>query len=546
MRSKSNIFSVTAALLIIAAITVTAYLPGMSAGFYFDDEPNFSGAAAMHWEEFSMEALQRTLDEAWMPSRPIANISFAVTHLASGLDPAPYHWTNLIIHLAVGLALFWVLRLFQRFHTVDRDSQWVAALVEFIFLVHPLNIQAVTYVVQRMTSLSTLFLLLGFGSYLSARFSDVTAQRFKWLSLSFLFFLFSIGSKEIGILLLPLILLYEACFNSEKLFNWYRERTTPTTKYSIVIGIALAAGLLVVAAWFVLGDRIYWSETMPRRDFSGLERLLTQGRVQFFYLSLLLWPVPSRLNLDHNFTVSQSLLDPITTFLAATGWLLILLFALRNTRSRPTLAFPILAYLLLHSIESAPINLELVFEHRMYQPMTMLALLLVLNFDSLPKTYLRASYAALLAIGLLLSFTTYERNEVWSDPIDFLRDTAQKSPDKWRPQYNLGTELGRYGMLAEASWHLERAIRMKPNDSESHNQLANVYMKGNQQKAAEKHYRLAIEHNESNAEALYNLSMLLGSQRRYAEQKAMLEQFIMHAPPYLEKQKQWAIKYLNR
>jgi tetratricopeptide (TPR) repeat protein len=544
--SKSNTLPVTAALLVIAVITVTAYLPGMSAGFYFDDAPNFSEAGAMHWQELSLEALQRTLDEAWMPSRPVANISFAATHLASGLDPAPYHWTNLVIHLAVGLALFWVLRLFQRFHTADRGGQWVAALVVLVFLVHPLNTQAVTYVVQRMTSLSTLFLLLGFGCYLSARYSAVTAQRLAWLSLIFLFFFLSVGSKELGVLLLPLIILYEFCFNRARWLGWYREEATPVTKYSIAIGAALILILLAAAGWYVLEDRIYWSETMPRRDFSGLERLLTQGRVQFFYLSLLLWPAPSRLNLDHDFFVSQSLLDPITTLMAAMGWLLILLFALRNATSRPNLAFPILAYLLLHSIESAPINLELVFEHRMYMPMTMLALLLVLNTDSLPKTYLRPSYAALLTIGLLLSFATYQRNEVWSDPIDFLRDTAQKSPDKWRPQYNLGTELGRYGMLAEASLHLERAIRIKPNDSESHNQLANVYMRGNQQKAAERHYRLAIEHNESNAEALYNLSMLLGSQRRYAEQKAMLEKFIQHAPPYLDEQKRQAQEYLER
>jgi Tfp pilus assembly protein PilF len=71
-------------------------------------------------------------------------------------------------------------------------------------------------------------------------------------------------------------------------------------------------------------------------------------------------------------------------------------------------------------------------------------------------------------------------------------------------------------------------------------------MRGNQQKAAERHYRLAIEHNESNAEALYNLSMLLGSQRRYAEQKAMLEKFIQHAPPYLDEQKRQAQEYLER
>lgn len=545
MRGNPSKFLLLAALAAIVAITVVAYYPGMSAGFYFDDEPNFARAAAMKWTVFNWETLQGTLHEAWMPTRPVANVSLALTHLISGLDAAPYHWTNLVIHLLVGLSLFWVIRLLQHHHAGEQGGAWFALLIVFLFLVHPLNVQAVTYVVQRMTSLATLFFLLGLGCYLTGRYNENLKRQLAWFGLTTLLLLFSIGSKEVGYLLLPLLLLYEICFHRSEWRTLYLTRVSPMTRLVLISSAGMAMVALASVFWYLLDGHVSWLETMPHRDFSGFERILTQGRVQFFYLSLLLWPSPSRLNLDHDFLVSRTLFDPLTTAFALAGWLVILFVAILNIRSRPRLAFPVLAYLLLHSVESAPINLELVFEHRMYLPMTMLALLLALNLGPLTRRHFGRSFASLLVIGLLLATATHERNKVWGDPIAFLRDCAHKSPNKWRPQYNLGTNLGQRGMLVEAKTVLEQAIVIKPNDSETHNQLGNVYMKGKQQSAAEKQYRLAVEHNPKNAEALYNLSVVLSRQHRYAEQKEVLEQFILRAPPYLEKQKQWAINYLK-
>ena len=186
----------------IGIITVLAYYPGMSAGFYFDDEVNLLWIDAMQWTEFNIEILQRTLTEVTLPSRPVANISLAINHLFSALEAAPYHWTNLAIHLAVGFALFWVIRLFQRYHVKEKGGEWLALLAVLLFLVHPLNIQAVTYVVQRMTSMSALFFLLGVGSYIVGRTHVIASRRLAWFLLTAISFVLSIGSKEIGYLLL--------------------------------------------------------------------------------------------------------------------------------------------------------------------------------------------------------------------------------------------------------------------------------------------------------------------------------------------------------
>lgn len=545
-KQSSDTFIFLVAAVAVLALTVLAYGPGMSAGFYFDDLPNFARAPALQWTDLSVEALQRTLNEAWMPSRPVANVSLALTHLFAGTDPGPYHWTNLLLHVVAGLSLFWVIRLIQWQHTRQAGDRWLALLAVFLFLVHPLNIQAVTYVVQRMTSMATLFFLLGFGSYLAGRYRAEAGTRHRWFLLAGACCLLSIGCKEIGYLLPPLVLLFEYCLHKEDWRNWAGNRATHSVRRILISAAAVAVALFAAVIWYRYGGHLDWFSTMPRRDFSGYERVLTQARVQFFYLSLLLWPATSRLTLEHEFVVSRGLLDPVTTALALGGLLLIAIWALRNASSRPLLAFPPLAYFLLHSMESAPINLEIVFEHRMYLPMTMLMLGLATNLGSLANRYARGIYPALAVIGLVLATATYERNEVWREPLAFLRDTAQKSPGKWRPQYNLGSALGQQGMLVEARVALEKALRIRPDDSETHNQLANVFMRARQYRAAERHYRLAVEHDAENAEALYNLSMLLRSEGRFEEQRHFLEQFVRHAPPYLERQKQQAVRYLGR
>jgi len=546
MNRKLTGIELSALLLIVAAVTLLAYYPGMSAGFYFDDEPNLLEVTALHWNEASLALLQRALDEAFLPSRPVANVSMALNHVFAQLDPAPYHWTNLVIHLAVGLTLFWVIRLFQRHHSNAPHGQWIALLAVLLFLVHPLNVQAVTYMVQRMTLLATLFLLLGFGCYVTGRYCETAARCLGWFVLAALGFLLAVGSKELGLLLLPLLLLYELCFHRA---YWRDRHAALVARTGRLVLLAAGGALLLVVvsiAWHLFADSIYWSEIMPTREYSGRERVLTQGRVQFFYLSLLLWPSPSRLNLDHEFLLSRSLLEPTTTLLALTGLLLIVVLAARSIPVRPKLAFPVLAYFLLHSIESAPINLELVFEHRMYLPMTMLALALALNPGTFRSWTGVSRYAVLMAIAMLLAMFTYERNRTWSDPITLYRDAAQKSPNKFRPQYNLGTEMGKRGRLDMALGALEQALTIKPTSSEAHNQLANVYLVQGVQPAAERHYRLAIEYDPSNAEALFNLANLLFVQRRYTEQRIVLEQFVLHAPPYLEQQKQSALRDLGR
>jgi len=370
--------------------------------------------------------------------------------------------------------------------------------VTTIYLVHPLNIQAVTYVVQRMTSMAALFVLLSFGCYLLARRNRGTVAVLGF-SASALCWLLAMASKEIAIQLPLVLLLYEACFHRD-FWKVRLGRLSIATVFS-ARGIFVGAILILVSTYILKTynpeSHFHWYEQFPGRDFSGVERLLTQSRVQFFYLTLVLWASPSRLNIEHDFIVSQSLWQPWTTILAASGWIIALVVLLYFAKAKPRLAFPLLAYMTFHLLESGPINLEMVFEHRMYLPMAFLALFLN---SVLLSDFVNWKVAVLVVymLALPLAYATYERNKVWSNELEFLRDSAEKSPNNFRSWYNLGSRLGESGYFAEAEEVLQKALKLKPkkarpNHAWAHNQLGNVYKLTGRLTEAIEQYQLALK-----------------------------------------------------
>ena len=527
-------------ILVIVAGTVMAYLPGMGAGFYFDDEPNILEVPALHWSGWSFSGVRDVLVKAKDPRRFVANFSFALNHLIGGLQPAGYHWTNLVIHLAVGAGLFWVIFLYvTRAREDAARRQWAlvsSLLMTAVFLLHPLNIQAVTYVVQRMTSLSALFVLLSFGHYLSARRMAPGRGRMLLFGISALCWMLAVGSKEIALALPVVVLLYEAS-REGRLLRWYtaarRRASTAAVRCGIPMVVIVTLFASAIFAVYYSPDLFTWETSLPGRDYSGYERVLTQAGVQLFYLRLLAWPAPGSLNLDHGYAPAVSLFEPATAA-AVAFWLVVLIGAVRLTVIKPRYGFPLLAYLMFHVIESGPINLELVFEHRMYLPMTMLALLGAGMLTDLPERFHLPVGVAIMAAMIALGTATYRRNETWADPIVFLSDCAAKSPGKFRPLYNLGSELGKRGRYVDAEIVLNKALQIKPADSQVYNQLGNVNLMMKRPDEAFALYTKAVTVDPSNAEAVYNLATRLEARGRTDEARELYRRFVKIAPPWLE------------
>jgi len=540
-RRQASIAILVAALALLGTLAV--YRPALDAGFYLDDRQNIVEQPAVHWRELSMGGVKDALLQGHLRARPLANLSFALNHRFGGLEPGGYHAVNVIIHLCVGAALAWVGFLLavaghEETPQIRHRAALSALLAAALFLLHPLNSQAVTYVVQRMTSLATLFFLLSLGTYLSARRTGA-GGRVPRFALSALFFVLAAGSKEIAFMLPPTLVAYEWCFHRESWRARLASRSSrPTLLRAWPLALIALGGLALWADYrlYHFLERVSLFEAFEGRDFGGIERLLTETRVLFFYVSLLIWPAPSRLNLDHDFIPSRGLLDPATTLIAAAAWIGIAVGAALLARSRPRSGFPVLVFLLLNVIESLPVSLELVFEHRMYLPLTALVLFLaVLVCDARAPLRLPA-WGAMALLCLPLGMATHARNEVWVDTIVFHRDAARKSPNKFRPNYNLGVELGYFGHPEEALEALEHALTLNPTDSKAHGKVATLKLTQQRVDEALHHYRLAIQYDPTNAEALHNLAHLLDMLGRFEEAEPIYRRFIAVAPPAMDVQ----------
>ncbi|MGD8524322.1 MAG: tetratricopeptide repeat protein [Desulfobacterales bacterium] len=278
-----------------------------------------------------------------------------------------------------------------------------------------------------------------------------------------------------------------------------------------------------------------------------VQRVLSQFRVMIFYISLLIWPHPGRLNLDHDFQPSYTLVDPISTVFAIVAILALLGLAFFLARKERLLSFCILWYLGNLVIESSFIGLELAFEHRNYLPsMLMVFMVVQLSFRFVKPKWLAA--LMLFAVATVFAFWTVERNDVWRAPELIWLDSAEKAPQNPRPLNNLGVALanqGRYqeateqyhkalrlnpkyadayanlgyalarqGKIEDAISHFETALKIKPNYHEAHSNLGIALAIDGRQQEAIAHFRIAININPNFAEAHNNLGVALMRQRQ--------------------------------
>jgi tetratricopeptide (TPR) repeat protein len=467
----------------------------------FDDEQNIVDSPAIRWTELSSENVMQLANASRLKTRPVANFSFALDHFRAGLEAREFHRTNIFIHLAVGFALWWLCQIYIRvagrpIGAAESDSlrTYLLLLPVALFLLHPLNTQAVTYVVQRMTSLAALFVLLSFACYLIARYRCSQRPRL-WYLVALLFWVFAIGSKENAVLLLPVVLVYEVCFFRDEWCKrveamlggeWSRKWTAVAWASTFVLVITLVWLAMAMSAGIGLtGD-------FPGRDFSGLERLMTQSRVQIFYLSQLVWPEPGRLNLDHDFSISRGLLQPHSTLVAILACAALIAASFYLAWRRPRYGFPLLAYAIFHSIEGGPVSLDIIYEHRMYLPSAMLATFAATIIIDVRFKWSVAMAAIAIAVLAVFSIWTYERNLTWSDSLEFQRDIAAKAPNNGRAQHNLASAYHEAGRPEDALIAVRRAIKLRPDDDRPWRLMGQILVELDRTSEAIESYKQAL------------------------------------------------------
>ena len=318
----SCIFLVVAPLLVVVSYSNT-----LSAPFVFDDQQNIVHNPNIRMTELSLSSLTRTLSDNPTP-RPIAYLSFGLNHWWSGYDVAGFRVANIFIHLLNGWLVFWLSVLIQR-HLVPEDGNnpkfsktsgiWIGFATATLFLVHPVQTQSVTYIVQRMASLCALFYLAALILYLVGRHSPNRRTKIGSWCGCFLFWILAIGVKQLAVTLPLAILLCEWILFQRGDRRWLIRNS----KYLISI-----AALMLIVAFLFKGTELpkLFTRGYTKRDFTLWERLYTEGRVILHYLTLVVAPTPGRLTLIYDFPISRSLLNPVTTLfawgliVAVVGW----------------------------------------------------------------------------------------------------------------------------------------------------------------------------------------------------------------------------------
>lgn len=352
---------------LLGAVLWAVYWPGLQGGFFFDDGPSILEPEGVRLGTLSLESLH----DAWRSGgagptgRPVAHLSFALNHyFGGGFDPFAFKATNLAIHFACGALVFCLALLLlasARPGTKPQHRTIVAGVVAALWLLHPIQLLPVLHVVQRMTSLSALFLLAALLLHLRGREhggrAGVAMLVFAWGVLWPL----SVLTKETGVLFPLFALAWEVTVR----------RAARGGLDRFARGLVLLAGILLAAVVaYVLSPRGQWLwSNYDFRPFSPLERVWTETRVIWFYLGLIAAPRLEALGLYHDdFALSTGLLAPWTT-LASTLGILALGWLAWWTRGRaPLVAFGIAWFLVGHGMESTVLPLELAHEHRNYVP----------------------------------------------------------------------------------------------------------------------------------------------------------------------------------
>jgi len=523
------------AAVVIAAATALAYSNTLDATFHFDDV-----LAIVRNESL------RHLASFWPPSgnRYLGYLSFALNYRVGGLDVLGYHVVNILIHVCNALLVTWLTAATLRTPALRRADAgplvraYLPLTAALLFAAHPLQTQAVTYVVQRFTSLATLWYLLSLALYAEARLSmgDERARTWRAAGLyagSLLAAVAAMRTKEIGFTLPFVAAGYELL-----LFGSGRRTLlllAPLGATALLVPLGLATGGDSLAE--VLANPADFAAEAPAIPRSVY--LLTQLRVLVAYLRLVVLPIGQ--NVDPDVPLSTSVFEPrvllalaLLATLATFGAALLLRGRSANRAPEILIACGIAWFFVTSSVESSIIPIrDVMFEHRTYLPMAGLAVALGTGLLwGVERVRLPGSHAVHAALAIVvivgpLGAAAYARNAVWRDDITLWTDAVAKSPGKARAHNNLGAAYEAAGRPDEAAREYAIALRLRPVSMQVGSRaalrpdfasatidLGSAYQALGRFSSAEREYREAIRLDPSRADVHSNLGLTYHAQGR--------------------------------
>ena len=454
-------------LCLLLLFVVLSYLNSIYSPFVLDDFHSFVHNRSVYAKDISFDSLKQLSLTRFGKARIIPLATFAIDHHLAAGSMVQYHLTNILVHLLCTLSVFMLVKSLLCSSVGKGSLKYFSAfsfslLVAAFWSLNPVQTNAVTYIVQRMTSISTFFYVTSLVFYSYGRLTKSGRTKVILLSGSLFAALCSFLSKENSFTLPFAILMVEFYFLSRKKII-HTIKSLTKTQWIILFIILLLLLPFVEYAWHK------YVGSYGARTFSLHERLFTELRVVVFYISLLLLPLPGRLNLEHDFLISESLFSPPPTFLSLILLFFLFVYALRTTKTFPLISFGILWFFLNLAIESTVIPLEIIFEHRLYLSSIGFFITIISIADLTAyriSSYFPASefktfiYCLLVFLICLSSILTTFRNNDWRDAITIHSDFVAKSPNKARVYNDLGMSLSREGRNEEALAVLQKGLEV--------------------------------------------------------------------------------------
>jgi hypothetical protein len=436
-------------LLAAALATASVYCSGLHGGFVFDDYPNIVDNPDVHLASLSIQQLKAAAFSAppGAAQRPIASLTFALNWWISPGSAFAMKSVNVLIHVANGLLLYFMLNaLLGAAAAVEKRSNASQALplaVATCWMLAPINLTCVLYVVQRMESLCQLFVVAGLWGYFAGRHMTLSDPRLQFrgqiISCGSILFGGALGmlAKESAVLL-PLY-----AFLAE--FSVLRFRGVEGN-FSLRFFLPFAALLfipgIVGLAWLL--PHVLSPAVWANRDFSLEQRLLTEARVVIDYLFWTLAPYSPEFNLYHDdFSLSTGLFTPWSTSVAIFGISVLLIASAVLARRMPLASLGILWFFSAHLLTATLVPLEIAFEHRNYFASIgiFLALFAAILQAAQSVGNVRLWQFAVIAFAAWYGGTTFNRAREWGDATQLAIGEAQRNPGSVRANYQAGKIL---------------------------------------------------------------------------------------------------------